>query len=85
MGADEESAKTHGCDSFTFRELRLYTLEHFMKSVSVELSGTSVLFSELFNQIFFVHLFYSDDSPRLQGGGFWNDAAVSSHSLKSFC
>ncbi len=26
-----------------------------------------------------------DDSPRLQGGGFWNDAAVSSHSLKSFC
>src|SRR5215471_21650947 len=25
----------------------------------------------------------SDDSPRLQGGGFWNDAGVSSHTDRS--
>src|SRR6266568_5246130 len=25
-----------------------------------------------------------DDSPRLQGGGFWNDAGVSSHTVRSF-
>jgi hypothetical protein len=26
---------------------------------------------------------FSDDSPRLQGGGFWNDAGVSSHTVRS--
>ena len=25
----------------------------------------------------------SDDSPRLQAGGFWNDAGVSSHTIRS--
>jgi hypothetical protein len=27
----------------------------------------------------------SDDSPRLLAGGFWNDSAVSSHSLTCIC
>jgi hypothetical protein len=26
----------------------------------------------------------SDDSPRLQGGGFWNDSGVSSHTVVRF-
>jgi hypothetical protein len=27
--------------------------------------------------------FHSDDSPRLKGGSFWNDAGVSSHTVRS--
>ncbi len=29
------------------------------------------------------HALLSDDSPRLQGGGFWNDSGVSSHTNRS--
>ncbi len=30
-----------------------------------------------------LYLTYSDDSSRLQAGGFWNDAGVSSHTIRS--